>query len=345
MRLRFLLAIPLCLYFPNSVQAQEASPAAAGAVAPADQPDVDPDALTGDPVAPLDPKVVQDKAQYNLFNPTPDDQMRQFSTDRPGKTHSALTVDAGHFQLESDFFNYTYDHYSPGGQTTRIDSVATPILKMGITQNIDVEAAFDLYNSTRVTTRGAAASSSSVASSANSSSLLQTTSASGSGGSTIGGEGFGDVQLGSKINLLGNEGGPDALALLPFIKIPTAARNVGNGEVEYTLNVPYNHQFDSLWELTVEEGFGWLKNTENASHHGDYTFLLNVARPILDKNLTASLEVAGEYADHDVPPRYTLDPALQYLVTPAFQLDVGIYIGMNKAAPDYNPYVGVSFRY
>lgn len=304
--------------------------------------DVDPNALTGEPVPVEDANVVAIKQQYNLFNPVPDDQMRQFSTDRPGKTHSALTVDAGHFQLESDFLNYTYDHYSPDGTTTRITSVTTPILKMGVTNDIDVEAAFDLYNVTHVTARNGTAAASSNSSSANSSSLLQTNS---SNSTDSVGKGFGDVQLGSKINLLGNEGGQDAFALLPFVKIPTAANNVGNGEVEYTLNLPYNHQFDSLWEITVEEGFGWLRDTDDASHHADYTFLVNVARPILFKELTASMEVAAEYAERNEQPRYTLDPALQYLVTPAFQLDLGIYIGMNKAAPDYNPYVGVSFRY
>ena len=305
--------------------------------------DVDPWAWSGDPVPDADPNA-PDKSHYDLFDPTPDDQMRQFSTDRPGKTHSALTVDAGHFQLESDFLNYTYDHYSPGAQTTRVTSVATPILKMGVTNDIDVEAAFDLYNTTHVTSRNGGTSTASVTtSSANSSSLLGT--GTGSTAGDITGRGFGDVQLGSKINLLGNDGGADWLGVLPFVKIPTAAENVGNGEVEYTLNVPYTHEFDTIWSITVEEAFGWLKDTDNASHHADYTFLVNVDRPVIDKDLTASLEIAAEYAERNVPPRYTLDPALQYLVTAAFQLDMGVYIGLNKAAPDLNPYVGVSFRY
>lgn len=50
-----------------------------------------------------------DKSEYWLFDPVPNDEMREFSTDRPGKTHSSTTVDAGHFQVESDFINYTYD--------------------------------------------------------------------------------------------------------------------------------------------------------------------------------------------------------------------------------------------
>src|ERR1700690_1895783 len=52
---------------------------------------------------------VPDKSQYNLFNPTPVKYMRELSPDRPDETESPYTVDAGHFQLEMDFANYTYN--------------------------------------------------------------------------------------------------------------------------------------------------------------------------------------------------------------------------------------------
>ena len=47
-----------------------------------------------------------DKSQYWLFNPAPDDQMRDFSTDRPPKAYVPFTVDAGHFQYETDIVNF-----------------------------------------------------------------------------------------------------------------------------------------------------------------------------------------------------------------------------------------------
>src|SRR5271155_2378567 len=49
-----------------------------------------------------------DKSGYTLFDPTPDDQMRAFCTDRPPKANAACTVDAGHFQYEADIVNWTY---------------------------------------------------------------------------------------------------------------------------------------------------------------------------------------------------------------------------------------------
>ena len=43
-----------------------------------------------------------DKSQYTFWNPTPRELMREMSTDRPDKTESPYTVDAGHFQIETD---------------------------------------------------------------------------------------------------------------------------------------------------------------------------------------------------------------------------------------------------
>ena len=54
------------------------------------------------PVAP----VSTDKSQYDLFNPTPSELMRELSPDRPDATESPLTVDAGHFVIEASIFDW-----------------------------------------------------------------------------------------------------------------------------------------------------------------------------------------------------------------------------------------------
>src|SRR5687767_13300570 len=45
----------------------------------------------------------QDKSQYTLFNPVPRDMRRELSPDRPDRTESPFTVDAGHVQVELSF--------------------------------------------------------------------------------------------------------------------------------------------------------------------------------------------------------------------------------------------------
>jgi hypothetical protein len=79
---------------------------------------------------------------------------------------------------------------------------------------------------------------------------------------------------------------------------------------------------------------------------GDYQFLINLNRPIIGQGVIAAIELALDFpGDRNIGPRHTLDPSLQWLVTPNLQLDAGAYLGLTRAAPDWNPYVGISVRY
>jgi hypothetical protein len=40
-----------------------------------------------------------------------------------------------------------------------------------------------------------------------------------------------------------------------------------------------------------------------------------------------------------------VDFGLTYELTPNIQLDAGINVGVTKAAPDFNPFVGLSWRF
>jgi hypothetical protein len=258
------------------------------------------------------------KTEYSLFNPVPDAQLRDFSTDRPGKSHSSKTVDAGHFQIESDFIIYTRD---PGGNdrpSTRSYSVGTPIFKLGVTNSIDVEVATAFYNY-----------------------LSQ----SGGGSPPLVAKGFGDTAVGAKINLFGNDSGNQSFALLPFVKFPTAAPGIGNGYAEYMLNAPYT--FDAKpWSLTLEPNFGILRNSTNTAYRENYGFIANLNRSFLSDKFIAAIEVATDFSSESgSEPKVSIDPSLQYLLTRDLQLDAGIYIGANRATPRYIAYTGISYRY
>ena len=76
-----------------------------------------------------------DKSHYSLFSPTPAAQMRAFDTDRPDKTNSAHTVDAGHFQLEMDMFAYSHDRHNSERSFLQNDNwtFANTNLRIGLT--------------------------------------------------------------------------------------------------------------------------------------------------------------------------------------------------------------------
>ena len=78
-----------------------------------------------------------DKDQYSLFDPVPDSEMRSFSTDRPTKSNVPYTVDAGHYQYETDIFNFSYMRTGSITMTTLL--APNPTLKVGLTNNIDFE--------------------------------------------------------------------------------------------------------------------------------------------------------------------------------------------------------------
>jgi len=126
-----------------------------------------------------------DKNQYWLLYPTPPDQMRSFSTDRPTKSNVPYTVDAGHFQYETDLVNYT--HQVIGSTRTDTLLVPNPTFKIGLTNNADLEVNVPFAG---VHTYGSGPS------------------------STL--WGIGDTFVRSKINLWANDGGDTAAAREAF---------------------------------------------------------------------------------------------------------------------------------
>ncbi|HEY9247818.1 MAG TPA: transporter, partial [Rariglobus sp.] len=131
-----------------------------------------------------------DKSACTLFDPTPRDLMRELSTDRPDQTESPYTVDAGHWQIEFDFVNYTYDR--DAGVRSETWNIAPVNVKLGLTNTADLQVIFDSYSTGRVRSAGA----------------------------TVPTRDWGDITLRLKQNLWGNDGGDTAFALMPFVKLP-----------------------------------------------------------------------------------------------------------------------------
>jgi hypothetical protein len=153
-----------------------------------------------------------DKSGYTLFDPTPDDLLRKFAPDRPTKGFSVRTIDAGHFEIETDLVNYTYSNSS--GARTRSYQALDPTFKLGLTNWMDFEVQFN--------------------------GLQYTESFDGTSPFNFrNATGFGDVFLRSKINLFGNDSGPMGFALIPYVKLPSSSSPlISNGAVEGGLIAP-----------------------------------------------------------------------------------------------------------
>ena len=98
-----------------------------------------------------------DKSGYTLFNPTPRELMRDLSADRPDATESPITVDAGHLQVELSFFDYNRNDH--GGEQTTTVTVADTNLRIGMSNNTELQLIFGLFTDEDVDVRGGSDSS------------------------------------------------------------------------------------------------------------------------------------------------------------------------------------------
>ncbi len=259
-----------------------------------------------------------DKSGYTLFSPTPDGVLRTFSPDRPTKSNGPLTVDAGLFQYETDLVNYL--HSNAGGVSTRTYVALDPTLKVGLTRRVDLELQFNGYTNTRVLDPGAGATVSRA-------------------------DGAGDLVVRSKVNLFGNDGGAAAMALIPYVKIPTAARTLGNNQVEGGLILPISITLPAGFALVVMPEIDLLKNNNDGGKHVNVTGIVNIGYSI-NKRLTVFGELYSAVgADAHTPPVYTADAAVAYLLTDSIQLDAGANFGLNRNAPNLQIYTGISQRF
>jgi len=167
----------------------------------------------------------------------------------------------------------------------------------------------------------------------------------GAGATVSRADGAGDLVVRSKVNLFGNDGGAAAMALIPYVKIPTAARTLGNNQVEGGLIVPISMTLPAGFALVVMPEIDLLKNNNDGGKHVNVTGVVNLGYSI-NKRLTVFGELYSAVgADAHTPPVYTADAAVAYLLTDSIQLDAGANFGMNRNAPNLQIYTGISQRF
>lgn len=263
---------------------------------------------------------VPDKSGYTLFDPTPDDQLRKFAPDRPTKGFSVRTIDAGHIELESDIVSYTYSKAL--GVATHTLQTLDPNLKIGVTNWADVEVQFNGLEDIRSTD-------------------------SVSGATVAHGAGAGDVVLRTKINLFGNDDGFAGLAVIPYVKLPSSIPIVSNGATEGGLIVPLALRLPQDYLVTLMTEVDDLKDVDIGRRYANFINLVGVSHPLPGiEGANAMLELfSSTGTDSAVPPVYTFDTGMNFRVDRHIILDVGLNIGLNKAAPKIQAYTGISARF
>jgi hypothetical protein len=259
--------------------------------------------------------VPPDKSAYNLFNPVPDDLLRELTPDRPDKTESPYTVDAGHYQLEMDFANCTYNE--SGGTTTRAWNIAPFNFKAGLLDNVDLQFVFDDYLNVRTESPAAGTTQS----------------------------GVGDITTRLKINLWGDDGGRTAFALLPFVTFPTTTDGLGNHGAEGGVIFPLAVKLPGDFDLGLETAVSCQRDDNGSNYHADFINSITCDHAIIGR-LSGYLEFFSDISTESHSGWVgTVDAGLEFLVTKNVQFDCGCNFGVTEAADDFNPFAGITVRF
>jgi hypothetical protein len=261
-----------------------------------------------------------DKSAYTLFNPTPDKFMRQLAPDRPDKTDSPFTVDAGHFEIEMDYANLTYNQ--PNSQRGNVQStsyeVAPMNLKVGLLNSLDFQLVFTPYESQTAKDRTA--------------------------GTTEHTSGFNGITPRFKLNLVGNDGGLFALALLPFVKLPLSSGNVGNNSVEGGLGIPFAFDIPG-WDVGFQTSFLYNRDSAGSGYHTEFDNSVSVGHSLIGKLGIAAEFFSSVSTETGSAWVGTFDTWLTYQINKNLRLDGGVYIGVTPAADDWHPWLGMTARF
>jgi len=255
-----------------------------------------------------------DKLRYTLFNPTPIDLRRPYNTDRPSKTDSPYTIDAGVFQIESDVANWMRDYEE--GVRTRTWIVGNTNFKLGLTNWMDLQIFPQFYVNKSTSGRGF--------------------------GKPIEQDGFGDTTVRLKVNFLGDDGGKLVIGLVSSLKIPTNTGHTGNHVWEPGFALPLNYSLPWGFTLFAQTRIDILDKSRSSNMQVQWQNPIGLSRTIV-----GSLSGYVEFSDavSSAPWVGTLDTGLIYQVTPNFSVDVNSFFGLTDSAPDYNVFTGFGYRF
>ena len=236
-------------------------------------------------------------------------------TDRPAKANATCTVPAGKMQLESTLAGWSLTE-AQGTRSTLV-SIGSTVVKLGVTGRSDLQVGLTPY--ARLTVRD--------------------------GGSHSRLSGFGDVVVRYKQRLTSDDREVQ-VAAVPFVKLPTARRGLGNDKVEGGMAVPVSFALSGPVTMTLGPEVDLLADSDGRGRHVAIVNLVNVAAPVVPRlTLAAELWSNVNFDPAGTVKQASADAALTYAVSEDLQLDAGSNLGLTKDAPDLEVYIGTSVRF
>ena len=241
---------------------------------------------------------------------------REMSTDRPDLTESPYTVEKGRIQVEIEAVSHGSET-SDGVEVTST-GLAGFLLKRGIRANADIQfGTSQLYRTTdfEFDRPGEVDFSDNT--------------------------GPGDLQIRLKWNFWGNDGGKTAFALMPFIDLPTSRDSPGDA-VEGGLIAPLAIEGPAGFGIGVMGEVDWLD--VESEQWTEWMATATTSHDLVG-GLGAFVEFTATFRVPDEGEWLGLfNTGATFAITPNMQLDGGVRLGVTDVAPDYEAFLGFSFR-
>jgi hypothetical protein len=236
-------------------------------------------------------------------------------TDRPTKANAVCTVPVGKWQLESSAASWS--RTEADGVETKVATLGSTVFKFGLSDRSDLQVGVTPFTTVE-TDPGASSSRHS---------------------------GFGDLTVRYKHRLT-LDSTPVQVAAIPFVKLPTADGDIGNGKVEGGLAVPVAISTGGAVTVVLGPELDLLADADGSGHHAALVNLVNVAGPIAPGlTLVGELWTMTNFDPAETVTLASADAALAWLVSDRVQIDMGANFGLTRNTADVELYAGASVRF
>jgi hypothetical protein len=255
-----------------------------------------------------------------MLAPTPAlaEDLRELCPSRPGLGTPACTVDSGHLLVEVGLGDWTLDRQSD----SRVDTILSGDIDLHYGLGPTTEIQIGLTGFGQVRTRDRAT------------------------GEVDRRSGIGDASLALRQNLAHPDGDGLAVALQPYVTVPTGRSQIGAGDWGGGLIVPITYALSETIQFELTPDVDAAVDEDGDGRHLDYGTVAGVTVK-LTETVSATIE-AEALRDRDPDQHATESQAalsIAYQPSSALQLDVGSAFGLNHATPDARLYFGVSRRF
>lgn len=235
---------------------------------------------------------------------------REFVPERPDKVRTAYTIVKGRLAIEPELINYAVQ--SEDDMHTFI--VGEVFIRAGISKNSELQINTDSYVDETIKNKTHKTN--------------------------------GDTELAWKYNLVGNDEGSYAIAIQPYVLIPTRGADESDRKWEGGLALNWEWEFaqDYMLGLTVEPNN--VRKDKELDWQSSLMTAVSLGAPLFTEKLLGYLEIFNEFGkNEDQPQITTLNTALQYKLSSRFMLDIGTYIGVSPDADDLESFIGGSYLF